>query len=271
MLDQWAGKSAKRYLEFVARVVADPSRFDDFRANKHYRQIVETVSAEDGLKMHKALSNEAIQEIVLGSERADRIGNPKTIKVDGKSISPTTLRYGLTLSDVIAEFPDFSNVESICEIGVGYGGLARLICELHARESGSLSRYRMFDLPEVLQLARRYLEHFHLHPRFEYMTKSQVGTRNSDQYDFLVSNWAFSELSRDLQVEYLDKVIRKAKAGYLIMNTGLDGRSVGYGGRPCLTDKEIIDAVPKGRVANPDKAQPKGYVIAFGDAGGSPA
>jgi hypothetical protein len=39
-------------------------------------------------------------------------------------------------------------------------------------------------------------------------------------YDLVISNYAFSELPSPLQIAYIDKVISKAKRGYLTMNTG---------------------------------------------------
>ena len=42
-------------------------------------------------------------------------------------------------------------------------------------------------------------------------------------YDLVISNYAFSELPKDLQTVYIDKVLKKSKRGYLTMNSGWGG------------------------------------------------
>lgn len=39
-----------------------------------------------------------------------------------------------------------------------------------------------------------------------------------NDYDLLISNYAFSELSRDIQNLYLDKIINHSKHGYITYN-----------------------------------------------------
>ncbi len=47
-------------------------------------------------------------------------------------------------------------------------------------------------------------------------------------YDLVISNYAFSELPKKLQLAYIEKVLAKAKRGYLTMNSGLgNARSIG--------------------------------------------
>ena len=43
---------------------------------------------------------------------------------------------------------------------------------------------------------------------------------DNDSYDFCLSNYAFSEIDKDLQQKYYKKVISKASNGYMIMNSG---------------------------------------------------
>jgi hypothetical protein len=42
-----------------------------------------------------------------------------------------------------------------------------------------------------------------------------------DEYDLVISNYAFSELPSTLQRVYIKKILSKAKRGYLTMNSGL--------------------------------------------------
>ena len=44
-------------------------------------------------------------------------------------------------------------------------------------------------------------------------------------FDLVISNYAFSELPRNLQEIYMNKVILNSRCGYLTMNTGLVKKS----------------------------------------------
>ncbi len=264
MLDKWSGGTAQRYARFVALANRSERHFRRFRSQRDYREVVENVTTDDGRILYESIVSTPFAALALESEYADTVGRPKTIEIAGRRISPTTIRYASTLADIVAEFPQFQSFKRVCEIGIGYGGLARLVCLHHRLTGGQIESYRLLDLPEVLTLTRRYLEHHHLDPAIEYRTKSEIGLKNTDTYDFVISNWAFSEFDRSLQTEYLDKVISRAEAGYMIMNTGLDGRHKGLGGQTCLSDAEIMGKLPSARILDRENAKPKGYVIAFG-------
>ena len=62
------------------------------------------------------------------------------------------------------------------------------------------------------------------------------------EFDLVVSNYAFSELPRAVQLEYMEKVLVRAKHVYMIMNSGgsnLTGRSEGK-----LSCAELMSAIP---------------------------
>jgi hypothetical protein len=145
------------------------------------------------------------------------------------------------LCDLISLFPEFMKYRSFIEIGVGYGGQARLISEFAEKVDSAILTYTLVDLLPVIHLARLYLEHFTLKPSLVYETKSTL--QRLDKWDLAISNYAFSEFSRKLQEEYLDTVFKKASAGYLTMNTGLSN-SQGCGGTSCLTAWELLKSLP---------------------------
>ena len=69
-------------------------------------------------------------------------------------ISPSTLRYIKVLSDLILYFGNLDNLR-ICEVGVGYGGQARIINSIFTPHS-----YDFVDLNAVLLLAQKYLSNY---------------------------------------------------------------------------------------------------------------
>ena len=111
----------------------------------------------------------------------------------------------------------------IAEIGVGYGGLYRLLsCFVE------IKKYWMYDLPEVLDLTKKYLSNFEEELQDKVVFQKEM-QEIDEEIDLVISNWAFSEVNPDIQKLYMDRVIKKAKHGYLIFNMGTIGKwSEGY-------------------------------------------
>lgn len=263
MLRDWIGGDGARYHDFVWDAVIKANVFQNFRRHRHYRAILEHVSKEQGTQYLKFITNPLVREICFASEHADTIGNPEVGSYEGAKLSPTTLRYAKVLSDLISLFPAFMNYHSFIEIGVGYGGQARLISEFAEKVNSEILTYTLVDLLPVIHLARLYLEHFALKPSLVYKTKSTL-TR-SDRWDLAISNYAFSEFSRKLQEEYLETVFKNASSGYLTMNTGLSNGQ-GWGGTTCFTARELLKSLPNAvlRCEEPMTGA-NNYIIVYGD------
>jgi len=124
-------------------------------------------------------------------------------------VSPTNLRYAKVCLDIEALFGSTSKFR-IAEIGVGFGGQC---AALYSHQS--FSKYTLFDLPPVLNLTGKYLDESEV-PKEKVEKGKMVNSYGA--FDLVISNYAFSELSRELQEEYLEKVILKSAKGYVIYN-----------------------------------------------------
>lgn len=147
------------------------------------------------------------------------------------TLSPTTIRYAKVLCDILSMF-DTAGIHSIAEIGIGYGGQCRLI-----RSKLPQAMYTLVDLPEVLGLAEKYLRHYEeCRENIRYVDGGHFYL--NDDYDLVISNYAFSELRREVQDMYLSKIILNSKRGYITYNPlshdGLDGYS----------DDELLTKIP---------------------------
>lgn len=108
----------------------------------------------------------------------------------------------------------------IAEVGCGYGGQALVNDQLLQVNTAIL-----FDLPFVNSLISRYLNSMLLNGAFR---TTIINESNAENYDLVISNYAFSELPSALQMIYIKKVLACSKCGYLTMNSGLLGnRSIG--------------------------------------------
>jgi len=76
-------------------------------------------------------------------------------------------------------------------------------------------RYVLVDIQPALMLAQRYLDHFVLGSVLRYRTMNEL---ESDDYDLAISNYAFTELTREIQEVYLEKIILRSRRGYITYN-----------------------------------------------------
>ncbi|HUB94611.1 MAG TPA: hypothetical protein VL993_01750 [Stellaceae bacterium] len=261
MLKEWGHERRGDYAGFLWRAATDPAIFASFRRDPQYRAVVETVWQETGQACLDRIADARVRGLCLGSAEADAVGDPVTFTYGGARLAPTTLRYGKILDDLIRYFPDFSNIEDVVEIGIGHGGQARLIAGFAAAAGTRLKTYSCLDLAPALLLARQYLEHFRLAPRFRFLSKLELDPEQC--WGLAISNYAFSELGIALQEEYLERVLSRAEAGYLTMNSGLaEGQ---WRGQTCLTAEALLGRLPNAVLCREDPATaPDNYVLLYG-------
>jgi hypothetical protein len=98
----------------------------------------------------------------------------------------------------------------VVEIGVGYGGQCRVLDSVF-----SLRSYTLVDLRPVLALADRFLCNFPMRSGLQFRTMNELLPQN---YDLAISNYAFSELRREIQETYFEKVLDHCPKGYITYN-----------------------------------------------------
>jgi len=224
------------YQEAVENILASESQFKRFRRKYDYREILEHVDFELGQEYFLRIKelDPQLKSAQKGFNRNDSVGSPRSYQYPHfEKISPTTLRYIAVALEIEKEI-DIQNIHKIVEIGAGYGGQAAILDKLIPN-----LEYFIFDLPLVQKLIGKYLSSLGMR-NFTHM--SLPDSLANREFDLVISNYAFSELPRNLQIEYLEKVLLKSKNGYLIMNSGRGnstGRSTGK-----LSLEEISDRIP---------------------------
>ncbi len=206
------------YVKAVRQACVSQKKFEQFKRDPDYRTVLEHVSEEQGRQYLDVLNTEAPDFVdqVEGFKANDRIGNPILATYDkAGSISPTTLRYMKVASDIRKTF-GCDEFKKVAEVGVGYGG--QLLTLDAVLKIGS---YRCFDLPDVLVLVSKYLQSHAVRTSCHMSALDQFD--GQEELDLVISNYAFSELPRQIQTIYIEKVLAKATRGYLTMNTGRGG------------------------------------------------
>jgi hypothetical protein len=185
--------------------------FANFKSDPIYRQIIEHVSYETGLQYLNVVINDYpdLLPYLDKFRQNDSLGNPITYSYGKHGIfSPTTLRYVKMAGDLRKKFGDLSQMH-IVEIGGGYGGQCTVLSTF------GFASYTLIDLPECIALSKKYLDLMKIKNVF-YVESTHL--ENIGSYDLVISNYAFSEINKAEQLNYLEKVIKPIRNGYMTLN-----------------------------------------------------
>ncbi|MGZ3721627.1 MAG: putative sugar O-methyltransferase [Bdellovibrionales bacterium] len=233
------------YVKVVRKAAANYKTFRKFKRHPYYMGILEHVTKSQGEEYLGFVREEspAFMSKLEEFRENDLIGSPLKYSFGEAGVfSPTTLRYMKVASDLRNYFGDLTGFK-IAEIGCGYGGQLLILDKIW-----KLGSHTMFDMDPVLGLISRYLESHLLRTSYHPTTINRFDGKSD--FDLVISNYAFSELPADLERIYIEKVIGKAKRGYLTMNSGRggvyqDGKLMLEELRQLLPPFEIIEERPR--------------------------
>lgn len=201
---------------------------NNYRRLVAVKQVVETVGVSDArfyAKRIKQWDRRWLKEEKVA--KIDDWGNPmrcpRLLLGTSRSFSPTTLRY-LATALWLKRSGKLPEGARIVEIGVGFGGLAAM----NALVSGASTT--LVDLPQVEKAASRMLSETGL----AYCAESS-DRFNSISIPIVISNYAFTELNRELQDTYLERYLKHSEHGMILSNAGVFADMIG--GR---SDDELV-------------------------------
>lgn len=214
------------YINCVKEINSQDLLNSSFKKDNSYRCILEHVNHNEGIQ-YLNNSNIEYSEIFNNNKdylynlciKNDSIGNPEKQFFENFGFcSPTNLRY-IYHSLLILSHMSKNNINNvdIVEIGGGYGGLCFFIYNNSKFFNISINSYKIFDLYDISILQKNYLKFLNIN----------IDTYQLDTFDgnnifnnsFLISNYAFSEITMDLQKEYINKVINPyISYGFLCWN-----------------------------------------------------
>lgn len=197
------------YREICRKASVDPYYFQNFRSMGEYRCVLELTEG-DAFAHYLSGAPEKLLEKLNIFRKLDMIGNPtiKNYPTLG-NFSGTTLRY-IVLANQIKKFFTLPDNAKIAEIGAGFGGQCYVLSQLQ-----SFSNYYIYDLPEVELLIAKVMETLQTKNVRCMPLDAELPEK---KIDLVISNYAFSECDRETQMDYFEKVIKKAERGYVIYN-----------------------------------------------------
>ena len=255
-----------KYTATVQSFLESDKRFIRFRQSPFYKIVLEHIHydlAKKYLKQVKIfLKSQSFVPYLNAMVRNDRVGSPELFKFDFGYVSGTSLRYCKVYLEIKTLF-DMEKINYIAEIGGGYGGQALIFDTLHK----PLTKYRIFDLPVVIKLIERYINSYYLNSSFSANDINSLSKQQS--FDLVISNYAFSELPRNLQEIYMNKVILNSRCGYLTMNTGLvnkpDKVTSSEKKSRRYTSDELTKKIPGAKlIREVPLTSPNNYIIVWG-------
>ena len=243
-----------RYLAGCIAAHSYDSVFNDFKSQGSYGYILEHVPQDLGLAyLQNVQENNAkfihkIRKYLVN----DIYGNPsKSLQFTelGINMSPTTARYIKVLSDLTTLFGSLDGM-NIVEIGAGYGGLSLVISKEY-----EFANYYDIDLYEPGKLAERYCQKAHKMSNFHILTPEQLDELDNTEIDLVISNYAFSECNYETQDVYIEKILSKAKRGYITHNNSEERRN---------RTKSMIQDYPNFKVFDHDLCKKKHPIFTWG-------
>ena len=221
---------AKEFVRICYNACYDDEIFNNIKKIPDFTYVLEhtTVSfGQDYLNIIKRDNPQLLDKIPIFKTNDD-VGGGFTYKYGEYEISPSTLRYVKVLSDLIKLYGTLDGMK-IVEIGGGYGGQCKIINDIF-----NFKDYHIIDLPEVVKLSEKYLSNFNVNNvRFSTYEKLDI-----EYYDLIISNFAFSELHKDLQMLYKEKIIDNSSNGYITCN--FITNVIKGGGFPTFTKNELL-------------------------------
>jgi hypothetical protein len=229
------------YTNYITTFIDSPINEWTFKSHPSYQYVLEHVNSEQGYKYLLEIQNKfgiffnTHKQYLVGlCITNDLYGNTNKFSFENFALcSPTNLRYilhGLLILSYIHQL-GMNNV-NIIEIGGGYGGLCFFIYKMAWFFNITIKTYNIFDLPEPMALQKKYLKSHGIENvkymnlgDFENVKMSLSTSCVEDSLKlpndcFLVSNYAYSEISMDLQKKYTDYVLNPyVSHGFLAWNS----------------------------------------------------
>ena len=199
------------YIDACSKAVQDSEYFKNFRSASAYHPIVDFDIAIPLFVDYitTSASQKIIDKLPVFNE-LDRIGNPMTKFFPGVGkFSGATLRY-IAIADEIGKLFELPENAKIVEVGGGFGGQCYVLSQLQP-----WLRYYIYDLPEPNALTRKMLWMLDVK---NVLSLPPAAPLPDAQIDLFISNYAYSECSREVQLDYFDRLIKRAKRGYIIYN-----------------------------------------------------
>lgn len=209
----------EKYINKCKLFMESDEQFSKFRQDPDYKIILEGWNEGGNVWLGQILSSygdEALLERLDLFKRNDIYGGPTIINypIVGK-MCPFTLKYILDAFRILENFEN-AKCKKIVEVGVGFGSMCIVMDSIH-----NFEEYVLVDLPEVIELTKKYLSHFpEIYSKVKFVPCDDLENFNlTEEFDLFISDAALAECDLETQFLYIDKFASKSKLGYINYNS----------------------------------------------------
>ena len=201
------------------------TNLDNFKSNPIFQITLEHISSDQGKEyLYQILTKTSLNtvDIINYCNKNDKYGNSEKYNFGFITTSPTNLRYIFHAHLILKHINSIGlNNVNIVEVGCGYGGLCLAIDHFKNKYNVTINSYNLVDLPAVSKLQKMYLSEYNLDFNVDFYSALEYGSTIPYTDMFLISNYAFSEISEDNQEKYVKILFPKVKNGFMVWNTSL--------------------------------------------------
>lgn len=211
-----------RYISKCKLFSENDDAFNSFRRDDDYKKILEGGEYIVGKFSLENIYNNYSEEIPLIKSKLEEFkendiyGNPVILEYDiFGNICPCTIKYvhnALDIKSIVGN----NSIKKVVEIGGGFGAMCKTLSVLY-----NFEEYIMIDLPDVISLAKKYLEHFpNISNKITYIScENFVNLPEIKDVDLFIADSSLAECDRETQGMYVDKILKNSKYGYIVYNT----------------------------------------------------
>lgn len=231
------------YPGYCMLAAGDEAEFKRFRSHPQIVGIIEGIDGQAGLESinialgHKPEYMARMEEF----RRNDTVGEPAMSEYSAIGrFAPTTLRYIKFASELETLYGSLDGWR-IAEIGGGYGGQCRILSVV-----ADFQRYVIFDLEGPRRLTRRYLDQFDV----ANVEVKDIFDFTPEPFDLVISNYALSEIRKDVQDVYIEKILKNARHGFMVYNQAFYRQYIPTFSHPA---QHILSVIPGAQLLPPER------------------
>lgn len=209
----------EKYIHACKLAASEEDAFKKFRQDPNYKIILEGWNEGGNAWLGEILASygdEALMDRLSLFKRNDIYGGPTILKypIVG-DMCPFTLKYILDAFRIIENLGDYE-FKKIVEVGVGFGSMCLIMDSIY-----QFDEYTLIDLPEVIELTKKYLVNFpEIYSKLNFISCDDIEAMDRFEYfDLFISDAALAECNMNTQHLYVDKFLNKSKFGYINYNT----------------------------------------------------
>jgi len=232
---KWNYSKGNTYLELCKRAYEDDNIFQKLKSNKDYSMVEKPVLnykivGEWLLNVYIKKYKKYLHLLEIGILNDQYLEPTKfnyeyilkdVISLSTYKLSYCCISYVIKALNIIHHISNLGiNNLNIVEIGGGYGGQAYVLLKMSPNFDICIKSYTIFDLKYPSLIQTKYLNFVEIKNQYNINSyyNFDIDKDTISNFNFVISNYALSEISTDIQNEYFDKILYNVDHGFMLWN-----------------------------------------------------